>query len=70
MRGQRVRLVLLQVVDNDNRMVGLVPVFSKFGPSNLDTIIAEGRGVGGALFPRSKLLAVLALKIDDKDLGI
>lgn len=70
MRGQRVRLVLLQVVDDDNPMVGFVPVLSKFGPSDLGAIIAEGRGVGGALFPRSKLLEVFTLEINDKDLRI
>ena len=51
-------------------MVGLVPVLSKFGPSDLGTIIAEDRGVGCTLFPRGKLFAALTLKIDDKDLGI
>ena len=70
MRGQRIRLVLFQVVDDDDPMVGLVPVLGKFGPSDLGTIIAEDRGVGCTLFPRGKLFAALTLEIDDKDLGI
>ena len=68
MRGQRIRLILLQVVDYDNRVVGLVPVLSKFSPSDLGTTITEDRGVGGTMFPRGNLLAVFALEIDDVDL--
>lgn len=70
MRGQRVRLILLQVVDDDNRTVGLVPVLSELGPSDLGTIIAEDRGVGCAVFPRGDFLTVLTLEIDDIDLRI
>jgi len=69
MRRQLVRLILLQVIDDNNCMVRLVPVLSKLSPSNLGAIVAEDRGMGGTVFPRRDFLAVLALEVDDKHLA-
>jgi len=70
MRCQGVRLVLLQVVDDKNGTIGLVPILSEFSPGDLRAIIAEDRVMGGTLFSRGDLLAVLTLEIDDIDLEI
>lgn len=67
-RRQPVRFALLQVVDDDNCAIGLISVFSKFGPGNLSAIVAKARGVGGTVFPRGDLLSILSLKVDDVDL--
>jgi hypothetical protein len=68
MRRQLVRLALLQVIDDNNGTIRLIPVFSKLGPSDLGSVVTEDRGVCGALFPRGDLLAILTLEIDDVDL--
>ena len=68
MRGQFVRLILLQVIDNNNGTIRLIPIFSKLGPSDLGPIVAEDRRVCGTLFPRGDLLSILTLEIDNVDL--
>ena len=70
MGRQRVRLIFLQIVDDENGAVRLIPVFSKFGPSDLGAIIAEDRGMGGTVFPRGDFFTIITLEIDDIDLKI
>lgn len=70
MRGQLVRLILLQVIDDNNGTIRLVPVLSEFSPSNFGATIAEDRGMDGTVLSGSDFLTILALKIDDIDLGI
>lgn len=70
MGGQFVRLILLQVIDDNNGTIGLVPVLSKFGPSNLGAIVAEDRGMCGTMFPGGDFFTILTLKIDDIDLEV
>ena len=67
-RRQFVRLILLQVVDNDDGTIRLIPVFSKLGPSDLSAIVAEDRGMRGTVFPRGDLLSIPTLEVDDVDL--
>lgn len=69
MRGQLVRLIVLQIINDNHCTVGLVPVLSKLGPSNFSTVVAKNRGMGGTVFSRGDFLAILTLEIDDKDLG-
>jgi len=69
MRRQFVRLILLQVINDNNGAVRLIPVLSKLSPSNLGAVVAEDRGVGGTLFPRRDFLSILTLKVDDINLG-
>lgn len=68
-RSQRVRLTLLQVVHDENGTIRLIPVLSEFSPSNLGAILAEGRGVGGTVFPRGNFLTIFTLEVDDINLG-
>ena len=70
MRRQLVRLILLQVVDNNNGTIRLIPIFGKFSPSDLGAIVAEDRSVDRTLFPRGNFLTILTLEIDDVNLGI
>ena len=63
-----VRFTYLQIIDDNNSTIGLISVFSKFGPGDLGAIVAEARGVGGTVFPRSDLLSVLTLEVDNIDL--
>jgi hypothetical protein len=70
MGRQLVRFILLQVIDNNNRTTRLIPVLREFSPSDLGSIVAEDRGMSGTLFPRGNLLTILALEIDNIDLGI
>ena len=70
MRRQRVRLILLQVVDDKNGTIRLIPILSKFSPGDFDAISAEDRGMRGTVVPRGDFLTVLTLEIDDIDLGI
>jgi len=69
MRRQFVRLVLLQVIDDNNSTIRLIPVFSELGPSDLGAIVTEDRSVCGTVFPRGDLLSILAVETDDVDLG-
>ena len=67
---QVVRLILLQVIDDNNSAVRLIPVFSELSPRDLCAIVAEYRAMGSTLFPRGNFLSILTLKVDDIDLGI
>ena len=70
MRRQFVRFILLQIIDDKNGVIRLIPVFSKLGPSDLGAIVAEGRRVCRTVFPRGDLLSIPTLEIDDVDLKI
>ena len=70
MRCQLVRLILLQVVENNNGTIRLIPILSEFSPSDLGAIVAEDRSVDRTLFPRGNFLTILTLEIDDVNLGI
>jgi hypothetical protein len=61
MRCQLVRLILLQVIDDKDGTIGLVPILGKFSPSDLGAIVAEDWGMGCPVLPRSDFLAVLTL---------
>lgn len=61
MRCQLVRLILLQVIDDKNGTIGLIPILGKFSPSDLGAIVAEGRVVGGTMLPGGRLFAILSL---------
>ena len=70
MRGQRVRFILLQVVNDENGTVRFIPVLSELSPSDFGTVVAESRVVGGTMFPGGDLFALLTLEIDDENLRI
>ena len=70
MRCQLVRFTLFQVIDDKDGTVRLVPVLSKFSPSDLGAVMTENRGVGGALFPRGDFLTILTLEIHNIHLRI
>lgn len=61
MRCQLVRFIFLQVVDDKDGTIGLVPILSKLSPGDLGAIVAEGWGMGCAVLPRGDFLAVLTL---------
>ena len=69
MRCQLVRFTPLQVVYDDNSAIRLISILIHFSPSDLGAIVAEDRSMCGTVFPRGDFLAVLALEIDDIDLG-
>jgi hypothetical protein len=70
MRRQLVRFILFQIIDDEDGTIRLVPVLSKFSPSDLGAVMAEDRGVGGALFPGGDFLTILALEINHMHLRI
>ena len=67
---QVVRLILLQVIDDNNSTVRLIPILSELSPSDLGAIVAEDRTMGSTLFPRGEFLSILTLEIDNVDLGV